>query len=81
MSPGSGQLPLTSAGRHPFTDLVSGRACALVITGGHAGVAHPGCSVLADLALVLDAFYCPACKWNGRVSGAWCADLIQSGHA
>jgi hypothetical protein len=74
--------------RHNFTDLVSGRSCQLVIPpDGHVypgdgeakiGIVHPGCPAVADLAVDLDAFYCEACKWNGRVSGAWCADLIEA---
>ena len=64
------------------------QACELVIPpGGHVyprpgqakiGVAHPGCPVIADLAVELDAFWCPACRRGGRVSGAWCADLIRA---
>lgn len=65
----------------PFTDLVSGEECALVITAeGRPGIAHPRCTFLADLAVELDAFYCPACGWNGRVSGAWCADYLKKGN-
>ena len=41
------------------------------------GIAHPGCGALADLSIELDAFYCRACHWSGRVSGAWCADMIE----
>ena len=73
--------------RAAFTDLVHGAECALVIPPGgsvyprpgepRAGVAHPGCPELADLAIELDAFYCRLCRWNGRVSGAWCLDLID----
>lgn len=62
----------------PFTDPISGEECALVIpAGGRPGIAHPRCPALADLAVELDAFYCPACGWNGRVSGAWCAARIS----
>lgn len=42
------------------------------------GIEHPGCDQLADLSVELDAFYCQACKWNGRVSGAWAVDRIQA---
>lgn len=73
--------------RAPFTDDVSGRECVLVVPpGGHVyplpgnpktGVEHPGCEALADLCVELDAFWCPSCGWNGRVSGAWCADVIR----
>jgi hypothetical protein len=72
----------------PFVDPISGQQCHLVIPQGgrvyptkgqpKIGVAHPGaCDRLADLAVELDAFYCPACRWNGRVSGAWCVDMID----
>ena len=74
--------------RIAFTDPVSGRECALVIPPrgrvcpgpGEAkiGIAHPGCDQLADLAIELDAFFCPSCQRNGRVSGAWCADVLRS---
>ncbi len=74
--------------RAAFTDLVRMQACELVIPpGGHEyprpgqakiGIAHPGCPELADLAVELDAFFCAACGWNGRVSGAWCMDLIRA---
>lgn len=61
-----------------FTDRISGQLCILVIPfGGQAGIEHPDCRRLADLSQELDAFYCQACKMNGRVSGAWCADLIS----
>ena len=71
---------------YPFTDDVSGRVCDLVIPPhGNVfavpgqpkiGVRHPDCDAVADLCMDLDAFYCPACKWNGRISGAWAADVI-----
>lgn len=79
--------------RAPFTDLVRMAECELVIPPGgqiypaapgqpKIGVAHPGaagevCVVLADIAIELDAFYCPLCQWNGRISGAWCLDLLD----
>ena len=73
---------------HPFTDPISGKICVLVIppagrvhpTAGQPkiGVDHPGCDQLADVAVELDAFYCPACRWNGRVSGAWAVDQIEA---
>jgi hypothetical protein len=31
------------------------------------------------LSIDLDAFYCPVCRWNGRVSGAWCVHVIEGG--
>ncbi|SRR6266566_3003174 len=74
-----------------FTDLVSNQRCELVIPPGgrvypgpgepKIGVAHPGCPAVADLAVELDAFWCPACGWNGRVSGAWCVDMIRAGRS
>lgn len=70
-----------------FTDPISGETCILVVppygrvfpSHGEAkiGVGHPRCSELADLAIELDAFYCPACRWNGRISGAWALDVIE----
>lgn len=77
----------------PFTDLAGGAECVLVIPPGgkvypdapgdpKIGVIHPGapgeaCIRVADLALELDAFFCPLCQWNGRVSGGWAADQIR----
>lgn len=67
--------------RLSFTDPISGQECQLVISNVAVGIAHPGCEQLADLSIQLDAFYCPACRWNGRVSGAWCADMIAQDDA
>lgn len=74
--------------RAAFTDPVRALECELVVPpggrvyprpgGAKTGVAHPGCPAVADLAIDLDAFWCPACRWNGRVSGAWCADVIRA---
>jgi hypothetical protein len=74
--------------RAAFTDPVSNAECELVIPpggqvypqpgGAKTGVAHPGCPAIADLAIELDAFWCPACRRSGRVSGAWCTDLIRA---
>jgi hypothetical protein len=74
--------------RLAFTDAVSDQECALVIPprgkvfpeegAPKIGIAHPQCDALADLAIELDAFFCPRCQWNGRVSGAWCADVLRS---
>lgn len=67
--------------RYVFND--RGFICALVIPeggrlAGHPkiGIEHPGCPMLADLALELDAFYCTRCTVNGRVSGAWCVAMV-----
>ncbi len=74
--------------RAAFTDPVSNSECELVIPPGgqvypqpgeaKTGVAHPGCPAIADLEIGLDAFWCPACKWNGRISGAWAHDVIRA---
>jgi len=76
--------------RAKFTDSATRQQCELVIPpGGYIfvakgsdkpkiGIAHPGCPELADLTLELDAFHCPACGFNGRVSGAWAAGRIQA---
>jgi hypothetical protein len=71
----------------PFTDPVTGRECVLCIPPGgrvyplpgqpKTGVRHPGCDHLADLSVSLDAFWCRACLWNGRVSGAWAIEMIR----
>lgn len=77
---------MTGDRREAFTDPSSGAACALVVPDGGAvypgpgqakiGIAHPGCGQLADLALDLDAWQCRACGVIGRVTGAWCHDVI-----
>ena len=75
-------------GRFPFTDPIRDTECVLVIPPGgqvypappdeKIGVEHGECGAVADLTLELDAFYCPLCGWNGRVSGAWAADMIRA---
>lgn len=70
-----------------FTEPVTGEHCQLVIPPDgrispfrdqpKIGISHPQCPVLADLVLALDAFYCPGCQMNGRVSGQWCVDQIK----
>jgi hypothetical protein len=80
--------PTADTARHRFTDPIGSAECVLVIprngrvfpSGGEPkiGIAHPGCDELGDLSIELDAFYCPACQWNGRVSGAWCVDMIEA---
>jgi hypothetical protein len=42
------------------------------------GVEHPGCAETADLCLDVDAFYCPRCRWSGRITGAWAVALIET---
>jgi hypothetical protein len=59
-----------------FVDPISGRQCFLA-TDPLLGVAHPNCPELADVTVELDAFYCRACGWNGRVSGAWVMDVVR----
>lgn len=76
--------------RTAFTDPITGATVWLIVPPGGAifpargqakiGVEHPGCHRLADLVPHADAFYCPPCRWNGRVSGAWVADLIDQAH-
>lgn len=74
--------------RIAFTDLITRQSCELVVPQNgrvyatkdepKIGVAHPRCDALADLAVDLDAFYCPDCEWSGRVSGAWAIDMIEN---
>ena len=75
------------AQRHEFTEPITGETRTLVIPAGgrlfgafgsKIGIEHPGCMVLADLSLELDAFYCMRCRTTGRVSGAWCSGLIEA---
>lgn len=70
-----------------FTDPCSMATCTLIVEGPspsffdperRSGVQHPGCGHLADVSADLDAFYCGICKWNGRISGAWAIDVLQS---
>ena len=81
--------------REPFIDDVGrdvgGGWCELVVPAGgkvypqdgepKIGIAHPRCISIADLAIELDAFFCSTCKRNGRVSGAWCRDVIEAAAA
>jgi len=74
--------------RARFTDLVELTECVLVVPPGgkvcpgpgqpKTGVQHPGCLRIADLAVDMDAFYCPVCGRNGRISGAWAVDVIAA---
>jgi hypothetical protein len=71
-----------------FSDPIKNQWCELVVPDGgrvfpiagepKIGVDHPGCDERADLSVELDAFYCPKCRWNGRISGAWAVDVIES---
>ena len=75
--------------RHAFTDPIGGDECELVVPAGGAvypapgqakiGIGHRGCPGVADLAVELDAWQCRACGRIGRVSGAWCVDVIEAG--
>ena len=78
-----------SVAEYQFTDLISGRECTLVIPPGgrlfpkpgepKIGIRHPGCDELADVSVLLDAFFCSRCSHGkGRVSGAWCLDMIKA---
>ena len=70
--------------RHRFVDSISGESCSIVHNpslgwwNGGMGVEHPRCLQLADLSPDLDAFYCTACQWNGRVSGAWAIEIRET---
>ena len=74
-----------------FVDPISRKTCRLVVpTDGRVypnrgepkiGIEHNNCPELADLSIELDAFYCRACQWNGRISGAWAVDVIEAAMA
>lgn len=59
-----------------FRDPITGLMCELVAVP-EVGVKHPRCAKLADLCAELDAFYCPHCGMNGRISGAWAMQLAR----
>lgn len=71
-----------------FVDPISQEHCFLVVPPGgrifpvkgqpKIGVRHGTCAETADLAVELDAFYCPTCGWNGRISGAWAIEMINA---
>lgn len=68
-----------------FSDPIKNQWCELHVPDGGSvygepkiGVRHPGCEQLADLSVEIDAFYCPKCRWNGRISGAWALGVINS---
>jgi len=68
---------MASAADLTFIDPISGATCEIIIEPGKPPkVKHPGCVVLADIALDLDAFYCRFCHMNGRVPGAWVISLL-----
>lgn len=79
--------PVRAEVREPFRDPIADGWCELVVPPGgkvypeasepKIGVAHPRCNALADLAIELDAFFCAACHRNGRISGAWCLEVIE----
>lgn len=57
---------------YPFTELVSGTRCVLIIRPDkRLVVRHPNCLEMAAVIPELDAFYCLECHYNGRISGAW----------
>lgn len=74
--------------RHSFTDPITRVDVTLVIPPDGVvfpmlgeqkiGVEHPGCPEVADLALEYDAFYCPRCRWSGRITGAWAVAMIEA---
>lgn len=68
---------------HPFIDPVSHQPVVLHVSTDitACGVEHPDCDQLADVSPNLDAFYCRCCRWNGRISGAWFADLFRAERA
>lgn len=71
---------------HLFRDPISNRECMLRIGVNvdrlrpgmvGMGVRHGTCVQMADVSPELDAFYCPGCGWNGRVSGAWVMEKLD----
>ena len=63
-----------------FRDPITGDMCELVAVP-EVGVKHPRCARLADLCAELDAFYCPQCRMNGRINGAWAIQLVKIAQA
>lgn len=81
-----------SAGTFAFDDPISGCSVVLHVDGTksafdgltveHAGSGPDGlCPTRADVSADLDAFFCPTCRWNGRISGAWAFDLWEAARA
>lgn len=62
---------------HPFTDPISHETVVLHVDDDP-GVSHPRCDQRARVSPELDCFYCTACRWNGRISGAWYIDMIDA---
>lgn len=60
-----------------FVDPITDAICTLRIRHGVPTVEHPRCDQPADVAIPFDSFYCPACGWNGRVSGAWVSHQLD----
>lgn len=73
------ELGSYSSVRRPFVDPVKGVERELVVLIGPPAfdalkVEH-GCSDLADVSADLDAWFCPVCHAQGRISGAWALDV------
>lgn len=73
--------PLIGVVRRPFIDPVKGAARELVVLIGVSAfdglkVEH-GCTDLADVSADLDAWFCPVCHAQGRISGAWALDVYD----
>jgi hypothetical protein len=71
------RLGLTGGTRHPFIDPIAYQRVTLCLDDP-IGVEHPGCDSRADVTAELDCFYCTDCGRNGRISGAWFAELLQA---
>lgn len=70
-----------SAVRRSFVDPVKGVERELVVLHGVSAfdglkVEH-GCTDLADVSADLDAWFCPVCHVQGRISGAWALDVYD----
>lgn len=77
-------VEVSEACEFPFVDPMTGDtlvvvfgAAPLVPYDGKHGVRHDGCERLADVSPDLDCWFCPECRRQGRVSGAWFMDLWQ----
>lgn len=63
-----------------FTEPVHDVNCILVIpvtASRMVTVLHPHCSNGADISPDLDAFFCPDCGYNGRISGKFVYDMTR----
>jgi hypothetical protein len=71
----------TTLARRPFIDPISGTERELLVLSNATAfdglVVEHGCSDLGNVSADLDAWFCPVCHAQGRISGAWALDVYD----